>query len=251
MLLEDRGLILFASMDHEHNASLDSWNTSRVYTRSIMPAWVGKARKGSGFGDSKCHQASQPGGLWISEKYTKTVNWKRNPMYLRSEKVNQQWSDHQRAEATLEKSAWVHYGIKILKVKLSYLQLRRQASPSTQHRQLERHWLRVTATPGIRESSLTWKPCLKVPQTVLPLVAQDSCFLGSPPAIVIQSLSSVWQFVTPWTAAHQASPSFTILRSLLKLMFIELVMPSNHLILPPPSPLALNFSQHQGLFLLQ
>ena len=109
-----------------------------------MPAWVGKARKGTGFGDSKCHQASQPGGLWISEKYTKTVNWKRNPMYLRSEKVNQQWSDHQRAEATPEKSAWVHYGIKILKVNLSYLQLRRQASPSTQHRQLERHWLRVT-----------------------------------------------------------------------------------------------------------
>ena len=44
-------------------------------------------------------------------------------------------------------------------------------------------------------------------------------------------LSHVWLFVTPWTAAHQASLSFTITQSLLKLMSIELVMPSNHLIL--------------------
>ena len=41
-------------------------------------------------------------------------------------------------------------------------------------------------------------------------------------------------FVTPWTAAHQASQSFTISRSLLKLMFIESVMPSNNLILCHP-----------------
>ena len=37
--------------------------------------------------------------------------------------------------------------------------------------------------------------------------------------------------VIPWTAAHQASLSFTVSQSLLKLIFIELVMPSNHLIL--------------------
>ena len=47
----------------------------------------------------------------------------------------------------------------------------------------------------------------------------------------VQSLSSVRVFVTPWTAAHQASLSFTVFRSLLKLMSIELVMLSNHLIL--------------------
>ena len=39
---------------------------------------------------------------------------------------------------------------------------------------------------------------------------------------------------TPWTAAHQASLPFTISWSLLKLMFVELVMPSNHLILCRP-----------------
>ena len=41
-------------------------------------------------------------------------------------------------------------------------------------------------------------------------------------------------FETPWTAVHQASLSFTIFWSLLKLMSIELVMPSNHLILCHP-----------------
>ena len=50
--------------------------------------------------------------------------------------------------------------------------------------------------------------------------------------IVIQSPSWVWLFVTTWTAARQASLSFTI--SQLKLMSIELVMPSNHLILVTP-----------------
>ena len=52
--------------------------------------------------------------------------------------------------------------------------------------------------------------------------------------IIVQSLSCVRLFVTPWTAAHQASLSFVISRSLLKLMSIESVMPSNHLILCHP-----------------
>ena len=47
----------------------------------------------------------------------------------------------------------------------------------------------------------------------------------------VQSLSRVRLFVTPWTAAHYASLSITNFRSLPKLMFIERVMPSNHVIL--------------------
>ena len=47
-------------------------------------------------------------------------------------------------------------------------------------------------------------------------------------------ISRVWLFETPWTAASQASLSFTISRSLLKLMSIESVKPSNHLILCHP-----------------
>ena len=50
----------------------------------------------------------------------------------------------------------------------------------------------------------------------------------------VQSLSHVWLFVTPWTAAHQASLSITNSWSLLKLMSIASAMPSNHLILCCP-----------------
>ena len=50
----------------------------------------------------------------------------------------------------------------------------------------------------------------------------------------IQLLSRVWLFATPWTAAHQASLSITSSRRLGKLMSIELVMPSNHLIFCHP-----------------
>ena len=50
----------------------------------------------------------------------------------------------------------------------------------------------------------------------------------------VQSLSHLWLFATPWTAACQASLSITNSRSLLKLMSIELVMPANHLILCRP-----------------
>ena len=50
----------------------------------------------------------------------------------------------------------------------------------------------------------------------------------------VQSLSHVQLFATPWTAAHQASLSVTNSQSLLKLMSIESVTPSNHLILFRP-----------------
>ena len=48
--------------------------------------------------------------------------------------------------------------------------------------------------------------------------------------VVVQSLSHVRLFMTPWTAAHQASLSFTISRSLFKFISIETVMLSYHLI---------------------
>ena len=56
----------------------------------------------------------------------------------------------------------------------------------------------------------------------------------------VQSLSRVRFFETPWTAACQASLSITNSRSLLKLIHIELVMPSNHLILCRPLLLLLS-----------
>ena len=60
-------------------------------------------------------------------------------------------------------------------------------------------------------------------------VGQDWCGF-----VVVQSLSHVWLFATPWTVACQASLSFTISQSLLKLIFIELVIPFDHLVLCHP-----------------
>ena len=64
-----------------------------------------------------------------------------------------------------------------------------------------------------------------------------------------QSLSHVQLFVTPWTAACQASLSFTVSWSLLKLMSIESMMPSNHLLQCHLFCFCFSLSQHQGLFL--
>ena len=65
----------------------------------------------------------------------------------------------------------------------------------------------------------------------------------------VQLLSRVQLFVTPWTAANQASPSFTLCLSLFKLMSIKSVMSSKHLIVcHPHSPPALKLSQNQGVF---
>ena len=66
--------------------------------------------------------------------------------------------------------------------------------------------------------------------------------------VVVQSFSRGWFFETAWTAAHQASLSFTISQSLLKLMSIKSVMPSYCLILCCPLPLPSVFPSHQGLF---
>ena len=65
----------------------------------------------------------------------------------------------------------------------------------------------------------------------------------------VQSLGHVQLFVIPWTAAFQGSLSITNSQNLLKLMSIESVMPSNHLILCCPLLLLPSiFPQHQGLF---
>ena len=67
--------------------------------------------------------------------------------------------------------------------------------------------------------------------------------------ILFQSLSHLQLLANPGTTTQKASLSITNSQSLLKLMSIEPVMPSNHLILchPSPSP-TFNLSQHWGLF---
>ena len=89
-----------------------------------------------------------------------------------------------------------------------------------------------------------WLSCLPLSLTrilVIPLDASGKFRIISPVKSLlpcqfssVQSLSCVQLFVTPWTAARQASLSIANYHSLLKLMSIELVMPSNHLILCHP-----------------
>ena len=76
-------------------------------------------------------------------------------------------------------------------------------------------------------------PCI-LPSFLLSLVMFVTFLRFCIPNMVVQSLSRVQLFETPWSAARQASLSFTISRSLLKLMSIESVMPSNYLILCHP-----------------
>ena len=80
------------------------------------------------------------------------------------------------------------------------------------------------------QGSLLGSWCLEGPVSVRLLPLPSSASSAFPSQVVVQSFSRVWLFVTPWTTARQASLSFTISRSSLKLMFIESVMPSNHLI---------------------
>ena len=66
------------------------------------------------------------------------------------------------------------------------------------------------------------------------ILKKTSIFIARSYYVVVPLFSCVWLFATPCTAACQASLSFTIPQSLLKLISIESVMPSNHLILSHP-----------------
>ena len=65
---------------------------------------------------------------------------------------------------------------------------------------------------------------------------------------VVHLLSHVQLFVTPWTVAHQASLSFTVSWSLLKLLSIDLIKQPTISSSVTPSPPAFNLSQYQDLF---
>ena len=80
--------------------------------------------------------------------------------------------------------------------------------------------LHVRLSPPVSTSHSPW-----------PVLGPAEC---AATVVFVHSFSRVQLFVTPWTAARQASLSFTTYQSLLKLMSIELVMPSNHLILCRP-----------------
>ena len=68
--------------------------------------------------------------------------------------------------------------------------------------------------------------------------------------LVVQSLSRDWLIVTPWTAAYQASLSIINSQSLLKLISVKSVIPSNHLILCGPFSSSLQSFPASGSFLM-
>ena len=91
------------------------------------------------------------------------------------------------------------------------------------------HWPWAQCFPISSPSSTSTCPQGRVTQTLHPSINAAFWVLSS-----VQSLSHVRLFATPWTAARQASLSITSSQSLLRLMSIESVMPSNHLILCRP-----------------
>ena len=96
----------------------------------------------------------------------------------------------------------------------------------------------VKNMPAMQETcvrSLGWEdPLEEEMATHSNILAWKVPWTEEPEFSSVQSLSRVWLFETPWTAARQASLSITNSRSLLRLISIELVMPSNHLILCHP-----------------
>ena len=81
---------------------------------------------------------------------------------------------------------------------------------------------------------MLWGQLVHRPQLESPHASVNSRVLQLRPRQSAKSLSHVRLFVTPWTAAHQASTSITSSQRLLKFMSIESVIPSNHLILCRP-----------------
>ena len=86
---------------------------------------------------------------------------------------------------------------------------------------------------GLKRLSREMFPLQQIPSSGLKALLNTSGLIW-PLSSLSSSLSRVWLLVTPWTAAHQASPSIINSWNLLKCLSIELVMPFNHLILCCP-----------------
>ena len=96
------------------------------------------------------------------------------------------------------------------------------------------HSFMASLDPPIKSPSFSW-PLANLQWTrYMSLRLMTTSFISFRHMVVVQSLSHVQLFPTPWTAACHTSQSFTILWSLLKLMSIKLVKPSNHLIFCHP-----------------
>ena len=115
----------------------------------------------------------------------------------------------------------VHF---FLQLRISSIRVKNQRGPRDFKNKNRRNALRFTKEQGgIRDTAHSWEWCCEILFYVHRTEKKEWCYA--------LSWTSYLPLGTPWTAASQASLSFTISLSLLKLMSIELVMPSNHLIL--------------------
>ena len=105
------------------------------------------------------------------------------------------------------------------------------AMPSSRGSPQPRDWTHIFDTAGrfFTNWATLWECHMDFGKLRKKKRERENCFFSS-----VQPLSHVRLFAAPWTAAHQASLSITNSQSLPKLMFIESVMPSNHLILRRP-----------------
>ena len=109
------------------------------------------------------------------------------------------------------------------------------ASESAIHIRWPKYWsfsFSINEYSGLIFFRIDWFDVLGLQGTLESLLHRLTMNLSSVNSV--QSLSHVLLFATPWTAAHQASLSITKSQSLLKLMSIELVMTSDHLIICCP-----------------
>ena len=106
---------------------------------------------------------------------------------------------------------------------------------------------------SISWSGCWWWGCIPLRFIILHLRFVCFSFFSSCQILDVQLLSCVWLFAIPWTAAYQASLSFTVSQRLLKLMSIESMMPLNFypllppLLLPPIFPSMTVFSNELAL----
>ena len=130
-------------------------------------------------------------------------------------------------------------------MKKSCLNLTSTVWDQMQH-QISSNWeaFKFRVVPSVREL-LTSNTLICVFRAQDSLVTISNCLLW---LIVVQLLNNVRLFATPWTVACQAPLSSTISQSLLKLMSIESVMPSNHLILCCPFSSCLQSFSASGSF---
>ena len=124
---------------------------------------------------------------------------------------------------------WTKWGDLMLQGRIGLSSTGEGVSPTNQHWFLS--LLRVWWTSDTVLDKVAWRR-LQTP------LGEGGGFLER--LFVIQSLSHVWLFATPWTTACQASLSLIISQSLLKLMSIKSVMTSNHLVLCSPILLLLS-----------